>query len=34
MYSLLIGDWFLEVGHGRKGRARVLSEALDLLLTP
>jgi len=32
MYSLLIGDWFLEVGHGRKGRARVLGEALDLLL--
>jgi len=32
MYSLLIGDWFLDVGHGRKSRGRVLREALDLLL--
>ncbi|MGF1465521.1 MAG: TetR/AcrR family transcriptional regulator [Sandaracinaceae bacterium] len=32
LYSLLIGDWFLDVEHGHKGRARVLREALDLLL--
>jgi len=32
MYSLLIGDWFIDVKHGRKSRKRVLSDALDVLL--
>lgn len=31
MYSLLIGDWFIDVGHGRRSRARVLRDALDHL---
>ena len=32
MYSLLIGDRFVHVRHGRKSRARVLQDALDVIL--
>lgn len=32
MYSLLIGDWFITVRHGRQSRARVLRDALEQLL--
>lgn len=32
MYSLLIGDWFITVRHGRQSRPRVLHAALEELL--
>ena len=34
LYSLLIGNYFIGARHGRRGRRRVLTEAVELLLTP
>ncbi|MBL4682953.1 MAG: TetR/AcrR family transcriptional regulator [Nannocystaceae bacterium] len=32
LYSLLIGNYFIRARHGRRGRPRVLSEAIELLM--